>query len=186
MKKSLSILSCLLIISCTLLINYNRTYSISQSNKELEDSLVNWINRPATVTDSIDIKQSINIDNKKYVLFKINDSLGSAELTRGLNKKYKIDSTEYGTNIFEYRVQKTNKAKYFIINGKNYDMNINYIKVKLDNTEYKVDISKQEYFIAYCNVSNDTQSIFPSGGDFKLYNKNNIDITDEIYKKFSK
>lgn len=185
MKKLILILSLILIVSVIVVFNYNKTFSISDNTKQMEYSIMKFINRPTTFTDNINIKQTIDIDNKKFVLFISTDFLGigDAVLTKGINTKYEIDSTGYGSTIFQYGVQKTNKHKYFIVNGKNYDNKIYYIKTVLDGKEYKLNIPKQEYFISYCPVSNDTQSIFPSS--LAIYDKHGTDITNEINNKFS-
>lgn len=158
------------------------TYSITDDRVRLEDNIKKFINRPGIVTNYIDIKQSINIDNKKYTLFVFDGTLGCAELTKGFNNKYKIEFVGYGSSSFRYRIHKTNKAKYLIIEGRNYYFKINYVKILLDNKEYRIDIPQQEYFLAYCKVSNETQTIFPDINNFKLYDKNNVDITDESFK----
>ncbi|MGH4119356.1 hypothetical protein [Clostridium sp.] len=66
--------------------------------------------------------------------------------------------------------------------GKNPNMKIAYTKVTLENKEYKISIPQQEYFIAYCTVPNETQSIYPETRNIKFYDKNDIDITDETFK----
>lgn len=183
MKKNFLIISLILIIGCIIVFNYNKIFSITDNKKQLEDSIIQSINRPTIVTDNIDIKQTIDIDNKKFVLFISNNfsGIGDAVLSKGINTKYEMDYTEYGSNIFQYRMQKTNRNKYFVIFGKNsYDKKIDYIKVILDGKEYKIKIPQQEYFISYSPVPNDTQSIFPDGVP-KLYDRNDGDITNEIY-----
>lgn len=71
-----------------------------------------------------------------------------------------------------------------MIEGKNYDNEIDYIKVALKGKEYKIKIPNQEYFISYCLVSNDTQSVFPDGLLPELYDKNDNNITNNIFVKY--
>lgn len=186
MKKAFSILLLILITSCIILFYYNKIFSINDNKKQLEGNIIQFINKPRTVIGNVDIKQAIDLDDKKYVLFISNNfsGIGDAVLSKGINAKYRLDSTEYGSNIFQFRVQKTNRNKYFIIDGKNYDNKIDYIKVILEGKEYRIKIPQQEYFISYCPVSNSTQNIFPDNGLPKLYDKNDSDITNEIYMKF--
>ncbi|MDQ7096665.1 hypothetical protein REC12_24015 [Desulfosporosinus sp. PR] len=70
-----------------------------------------------------------------------------------------MDFTEYGSDIF-------------------------HVKITLNGKDYKIKIPQQEYFISYCPVSDDTESIFPDNDILKLFNKEDIDITKEIYGKF--
>lgn len=183
MKKLIYALIGLLIVFCIVLCEYLSKYTIKNDKNQIEANIVNFINRPTVVANNIDIVQDLNLDNKKYILFKINDILGEAELTKGLNKKYKIENVGYGSACFKYEIFKTNKGKYLILKGKNFNNKIAYIKVQLDGKEYKIIIPKQEYFIAYCAVPDDTQRIYPESDKIKSYNVNDVDITNEMFKK---
>lgn len=182
MKKLTFTVLSVLIIVCIVFTSYLKNYTITDSKKELENSIMHFINRPTVITNSIVIKQELNLDNKKYILFMINNTLGDAELTKGLNSKYKIKSTEHGSGYFKYEIYKTNKGKYLILKGKNYDMKIAYAKVLIDNKQYKITIPQQEYFIAYCSVPEETQCVYPGLNNIKLFNKNDTNITDEMFK----
>lgn len=59
-------------------------------------------------------------------------------------------------------------------------MKIAYMKILLDNKEYKISIPQQEYFLAYCEVPVEIQIEYPNFDNIKLYNKNDVDITNEI------
>lgn len=184
MKKRFWIISCCLLILIITVVMYNRTYFITNDNKELKHNILNFVNRQTVIAKDIDIKKSVDIDNKKYVLYSTLDFLGYTELEKGLNNKYKINAAQYGTPPeIIFRVEQTNKSKYFIIYGKNYDMKIAYIKTSFEDKEYKIEIPQEEYFIAYCPVSKDVQGIMPN--KFEEYDKDNNDITDEIFMKDS-
>ena len=181
MKKLLFALLGLIIILCLGSILYSKAYTITNDKKQLSENIVQFTNRNTVVSNNIDIKQELNLDNKKYVLFIINNNLGDAELTKGFNNKYKIESTGYGA-FFKDEIYKTNKGKYLILKGKNPDKKIAYSKVILDNKEYKIIIPQQEYFMVYCEVPIETQRIFPDSNNIKFYNSNNADITNEMFR----
>ncbi len=69
--------------------------------------------------------------------------------------------------------------------GKNYDMTINYVNAFLEGNYYRIRVPYEEYFIVFCNVPSDTANQIPQYSDFRLFNVNDTDITDEIFKKFS-
>lgn len=188
MKKIFGVIASVLIIGFIVILNYNEKFSIIDSKQQLYNSIMYSINRPNITVDNVDIKKMIDIDNKKYILFVSNKftGIGDTVLTKGINNKYKIEYTEYGSNIFQYRVQETNKNKYFVVFGKNYGEKIDWIKVILDRKEYKIKIPQQEYFISYCLISSDTKNIFPDDLGFNLYDKYNNDITNKIYKEYFK
>lgn len=182
MKKLLFVLLSGLIVVCIGFVLYSEKYTVINDKKQLEDNIIRFINRPSIVANNIDIKQELNLDNKKYVLFVINNSLGKAELTKGFNNKYKIETTEYGSVFYTDEINRTNKGKYFIILGKNYEDKIAYIKILLDAKEYKISIPKQEYFIVNCAVPIETQQEFVGGNSIKFYSNNDIDITEDMSK----
>lgn len=172
----------IIIIICIGFILYSNTYTITSSKSQLIDNILLFINRPTVVANNIDIKQELDIDNKKYVLFLINNKLGYAELTKGFNNKYKIEYTGSGSAFFRGEIKKTNKSKYIILKGKNPNNNIAYSKVVLDNMEYKIVIPQQEYFMVYCEVPFETERIFLETNSIKFYSSNDIDITNDMFK----
>ncbi|MBZ9637702.1 hypothetical protein [Clostridium sp. FP1] len=182
-KKIFALLSFIIII-CIAFISYSRVYTIMDNEIQLKDNIIQFLNRPTVIVNKIDIKQELNLDNKKYILFIFNNTCGEAELTKGLTNKYKIESIRYGSSstYFNDEIYKTNKGKYLIMTGENPDMKIIYARVTLDNKEYKISIPHQEYFISYCAIPIDTQLVYPSFNNTKLYNKNDADITDKISK----
>lgn len=171
-----------IIVICIGVALYSKAYAITNNKTQLMDNILRFINRPTVVANNIDIKQELNIDNKKYVLFIINKNLGEAELTKGFNNKYKIETAGYGSGFYRDEINKTNRGKYLIISGKNYENKISYIKILLDGKEYKISIPKQEYFIVNCAVPIKTQQEFVGGNSIKFYNNNDIDITEEMSK----
>lgn len=186
MKKKTFVLLSFIAIVCISLIAYSRIYTITEDKGQLENKIIQFINRPTVTVKKIDIKQELNIDNKKYILFiDNNNTLGNAELTEGFNNKYKIESTGGGNIYFYEEIYKTNKGKYLIIKGKNPDMKISYVKETVDNKEYKISIPQQEFFMAYCEVPVETKFVYPDPNNTKFYNNKGIDITKEIVKFYS-
>lgn len=191
MKRLFLILLCALItiaiVAAIILVSYSKKYTIADNKEQLEDNIKQIINRPDIVTDKIEIKQELNLDNKKYALFIINNILGRTEFTKGFNNKYEIDGAGYGGGSYYCpEVFKTNKGKYLIMTGKNYNMKITYSKVQLESNEYKISIPQQEYFIAYVAVPIKTINIHPDPQYTKLYDKNDTDITADMFNALSK
>ena len=159
------------------LLNYSNQFTISDDIYQLQENIKSFINRQSNITNSVDIKQSVEIDNKKYALFIINDSMGFAVLTKGFNNKYKIYSAEYGSSgLFRGYIYKTNKDKYLIIYGKNDKMKINYVKVYLENKEYKINVPKEDYYLVYSKVPDEIKITFPDINNYKFYDANDDKI----------
>lgn len=178
MKQILLTLLGMLLVVCLVFISYSEKYTITEDKKELEDHILRFINRPTVVYDNIKIEQELDLDNKKYVFFVINKSLGDAELTKGFNNKFKIESVGYNFSSLKVDINKTNSGKYLILRGKKYDNRIAYAKILFENNEYKIDIPQQEYFMAYCSVPSETQSVIVEFNKIKFYDVNDVDITE--------
>lgn len=182
MRKLFKFLLFVIVIVCIGFAYYSKTYAIKNDKEVIKNRLIQFINRSTVIANNIDIKQELNIDNKKFVFFVINDTLGDSELTKGINNKYKINTTGYGGGPFRDEIIKTNRGKYLILKGKNFDNKISYVRVLLENKEYKINIPKQEYYMVYCSVPSETQMTFLDINRIKFYNKNDADITVEIFK----
>jgi hypothetical protein len=178
MKKKIFVCS-LLFILALISASYLDKYSIADNQEQIEKGLLQFMNRPQVVTTNIDILEELDLDNKKYVFFLNYDGLGEAELTKGLNNKYKIESVGYGGNFFEKDILKTDKSKYLIIKGKNPNQSIAYIMVLLDYKEYKINLPQEEYYIVYNEIPQ--ESSFVEINNIKLFDKNNVDITREMF-----
>ncbi|UZW14452.1 hypothetical protein OSC52_00995 [Clostridium pasteurianum] len=186
MKKIFFTLLSALMIFCAIYIIYVSPYTIIDNKKQLEVNVKNFINKSTVFVENIQIIQELNLDNKKLILFLTNDNLlGDGELTKGINNKYKIEEVGYSNNQFMNHVIKTDKKSYVILEGKNYNNKITYAKVLLDGNQYKVNIPQQSYFIVYCEIpSVKTKITRISMDNIKLYDKKNIDITNEMFKIF--
>jgi hypothetical protein len=178
MKKKLFVLTsgCIVIIILIIITIYCSRYHIEDNKVELKESIKKITN---ISTDEITVLQELYIDNKMYLLLKINGGLGEVELTKGINNKYKIENVSHGTNIFRHNIIETNKGKYLILSGENIEMKINYINVYLDDKEYTINIPQNDkYYIAYCKVPNEIKDNYIEINKVKFFDSDGIDITD--------
>ncbi len=118
------------------------------------------------------------IDNKILALYTFNDGIGYAEFDRGLNGRCQLTSTQ---NVSEDGLLigdlKTNKDKYKIIAGKNYDNRIKSIEfIATDQKNFVADISKDNYYIL---TISDPKGRF-SFLNFDLYDDKGKSIRQEI------
>lgn len=182
MKKFLKVLLFLIVILSIGFVYYSKVYKIKNDIEVVKNGLIKLMNRSTVIIKDIDVKEELNIDNKKYVFFIINNKLGDAELTKGINNKYKINTVGYGSGSLRDEISKTNKGKYLILKGKNVDNKIAYIKLLLGDNEYKINIPEKEYYMVYCSVPNETERTFLDINNVKFYNESDNDITDDILK----
>lgn len=142
--------------------------------------------------NNIQIKNTLDIGNKKVVLFLIdNKYIGKSILEKGSNNKYKILGTGYGNSKF-YRsnIEKVGDNKYLIIVGRNYQSKISKIKAYVigrysdyQNTRtdmYEIPTDNNEFYIYTCKLENDL--IYPYlPADLIFLNNQHEDITEELF-----
>ncbi|MDF2542780.1 MAG: hypothetical protein K0S47_2498 [Herbinix sp.] len=183
MNKLKIFLLAILIIISIIIINramyyqhIEATYTIEPEKLQFENAIVKWINRPTPVTDKIEIKQELNLDNKKYFIITFGKWEGYAELTKGPNNKYKMGESGYGDgSIYDCEIWDTNKGKYIILFCKN-KVGVQYAKVELEGKEYKINIPKKDYIITFCEVPDSTKVRFIDVNHIKFYNINNTEV----------
>ncbi|WP_304942678.1 hypothetical protein [Vallitalea guaymasensis] len=160
---------------------YNGTYKINED--EIDKNVTQFVNRKND-NDSlkINIEESVDIGYRRIVCFTTdNGLLGEAFLKKGINKRFKIEWTGYGNNIYRHKVIKIGNKKYFTVIGRNYDLQIAKIIGNFKDKTYELEVPQQEYFIIYCEVENN----FSEHPAIRLFDSNNNDITDDIYEAYS-
>jgi hypothetical protein len=142
-------------------------YTINDNEQAIKESISKLLEQP------IQINMVKDIDNKRIVLFTLGTETGESELTKGPNKKYKIDSAGHGSNTVRYRIMETNKDQYVRFLGMNED-NISKILVFIEGERYNLSVPEGQYFITYIPLSKQTESKFPSGSVW--FDKDNKEI----------
>lgn len=182
MKKAIVIFIIILGVLGIAYMGYAKKYSIEGDVKELEKEMIEFSNTNKTKPyNSLKIIEQLNIDNKKYVFFTVDDDLGFAALTKGINNKYKIEFGEFGKDLCYCHIVETNEGKYFILLVDNYNNEIEYSKVTIDDLEYTINLQGKGY-MSYINIPKNTERTHLETENIKLFNSNNEDITEEIFE----
>jgi len=180
-KKFLRIEIILVIILSILFLEQINPYYIENNHQSIIHGIKQFSNN---FNDSeIIIRKEVDIDNKKFLIFNYNENfLGVTELTKGFLNKYKI---EYLAEIdfADAIISKTDKSKYLIVRGKNYNKRVASIRVFIEGKEYLFDISTKDYFIVYQSVNEDVNIKSPI--NVEMYD-NNISITNITHKSIGR
>lgn len=161
---------------------YLRTYNIYDNGEGLKVAITKFLDK-SREKDIIEIRNSCNIDNKKYILFTINDNLANSILLEGVNKKYKIDSIEIFKSNIQFQIEKSKNKKYLIVYGINKDEIIDTMELNVNYTSYKMKVPKEKYFIMYKDISKELENESIKLDNIKFYSSNGIDITKQVYSK---
>jgi hypothetical protein len=166
---------------------YYKTYSIDDDRQAIINKIQMATSKFKQAPDHIDLKQTVDIENEKQILFVSDkfEGIGKAVLTMGLNGKLKIVGISWGDSFFDYQEKKIKNRNYLVAYGKNYDRKFEYLKVGLDGKEYKIDIPDQDYFIVFSRVSENSKSI-SSSSTINIYGKGDEDLTAFLYGMSSK
>jgi hypothetical protein len=158
---------------------YLNQYHIDNENVSIQSNLNDWLNRGSTEQISPNVIEVVRLDNSNsyIVLFELeNNDIGYSQLIKGLNGMPKIERAGYGTNVVSYEKIKTNQGMYGILIGKNPNLKIDHISVKLMHEEigFTTDVSKDEKFVKYEKLPSDLEENFPA--ELTFYDKNNTII----------
>jgi hypothetical protein len=194
---SISILLCFSIVGSIMFRNYCNTFTIDVDNldgnnayeyelkKILKESIESFINKSTITKEDIDINKTHVIGKIRYVLYTSKGFMGDAELLRGPNGKYKVKSAGIAPNYIRYRTGKFYlkgdgirlKVEYVVTMGKNIDMRIHHLIISTSNSN-SIPTVPEEYFI----LLHPRRDASDEGVSIRAYDKNNVDITDEIYQ----
>lgn len=127
--------------------NYYKSYSISEKYKDIEMAL-----EESSDLD-VEIKEHVITDNKLHFVFTTSaGTVGSGELVRGWNNKYKVVFFGYGTNWIRERIVETDQGQYLKLAGKNTNNTIGRIRAFIDDGVYDIAIPDEEYYIVMTSV----------------------------------
>jgi len=171
MRKKTIIVVVLFLILFVALIWYRqevRRYVIENHAEAVEFAIEDVLN------SDIDIHKMTELDNKIFFLFAFqNGTIGSGELSRGLNGKYKLEYVGHGTGWIRERVVETNKGTYLMLAGRNMK-GIGVIEAWIEDEKYSIEIPEGEYYLVLTPVR-ETSLEFTSGMIFYDRNGNEIE-----------
>jgi hypothetical protein len=178
------ILMIILIFINTILVSCTSKYEFVVMNNitDIKKGIEGHINRGGTKGIEVLLKNKCSIDNILIVSYSVNNGMnGYSVLKKIEDDSYNILTTGYGTNTIEFPVITTNKGKYLVVIGKEYNKKIQYVKVELENKKYIFETSGESNFIQYYMVKSETTSSY--GSNFWLFDNANNNITGEITLK---
>lgn len=135
--------------------NYLSKYSIRDYAADIEKDIENRLGMDIVIRDRV------VTDNKLHFVFTVGQTVGSGELTRGWNRKYKFEYFGHGTNGIRERIVETDKGQYLMLAGRN-DENIGSIRAFIEGETYDAAIPDGPYYLVMTPVKR-TRLEFTSG-----------------------
>ncbi len=193
MKKNRIIASIVMVLTILIIYQlYNTEYNIRDNNADIEKAIMEFTtpfgsNRGVKNPVIIDRKK---VDNKLLIFYgdrEIEGLFGFTPLHRGINGKYQIRNTNYGSGNF-YIVGygfTTSKGKYIAVGGSGYSERIAGYKVfpmfpRDDSLELINDGVDGNTFLNIYEVNDENK--FPT---IKIFDANGIDISRELWNDFN-
>jgi len=180
MKKIIYIISLFSIILLSIYIKDINGFTIEDPISHIENGIEDFISRGESEQKDIELRKILNLQNEKIVLFEYKNGIGSTFLVRGINGKYKVESTGYGSGGYRSYIHKVKRQKYLLIFYKDLDLRVNQIKAIVENKEYDFKGTNEIFNILYVPVNT---SIGDGSRNFEIIflDKDNKNITREIY-----
>jgi hypothetical protein len=126
-------------------ITYWNSYALDDNVPDIEQVLEDRSGTEVTV------KGLSATDDKAFFIFTMSGQIGSGELSRGWNGKYKLEYYGYGTDRVRSRVVETGKGFYLMLAGRN-EGKIGSIRAAIDHEEYEVELPSDEYYLVLTPV----------------------------------
>ncbi|KGM94748.1 hypothetical protein Z968_11095 [Clostridium novyi A str. 4552] len=182
MNKNLIKLVVIFLIAACIIGRYNTVYHIKNNTNDIQKAIEDFINRGlAKKAFNCEVINTKDIDNKKIVLYKDSKFLGYGELKKGINNKYKVETTGSSSSEFMDEIIETSNGKYIVVVGGKHNTNLKRILINYTDKKYNIDIPNEEFYIAYTKANKDID--MQCKRDYtKFFNDKNEDITDEILR----
>lgn len=158
-------------------------YVIENSVESIELGIENHLNSSdKDSTHDIQIVNTIDLDNKKFVMFSLENKLGFAEISTGENDLLGVDYASLGDSPVKLNVTSTDQGRYLIAFGRNFVEKISHLKVTIDTQDITLSVPKEEFFIAYTKL--DKNIATDSTSTVNMYDSFGREITVDIYQAY--
>lgn len=163
-----------LILSVTVLVSIVLVYAVQYYNSYNIKNSLGTVERETEYRLNSDIEMQIMkvVDNKLVFTFTVGDQLGSGELIKGFNNRYKYNYAGHGTNEIRERIIETKNGQFLMLTGRN-SQSIKHIRAHIEDEAYDVIIPEGEFYLTVTPIK-ETKLEFTSG--MILYNKENQEI----------
>ena len=187
MKKVFCITSACILLATVISSCSIGTKKAYYSEDNIREEIPSYLKSESLDKKDIKIKRTLEIGDVKYILFEANKKIGDAEVTHGINANgdeyYDLGSVGYNNKCFFSTLSNNKSGNYIIVEGKNIDKKIAYIKCTLDNEEYNIHIPKEEYFIESAKINGPSKVTDKNFNNIKFYDDNDIEITKDVSKE---
>jgi hypothetical protein len=109
-------------IIALLFIYIYKEFPVQEDIASIEASIAKTIS-----SQGIELIKYVKLENKLIAMYKLDQQIGRAVFTQGINGQYKIASAGYGSSPIPFFIEDTNQGKYAVIMGQNHNNEISYI-----------------------------------------------------------
>jgi hypothetical protein len=145
MKKLIIGIAIVAIIAIVSVVQYYQSYHIQDSPEAIEKEIEHRLRA------DIEIRSIQTMNNKLVFAFTMGTTLGSGELIKGFNGRYKYYYAGYGTNEIRERIIETQNGQFLMLTGRN-NLSIKHITAFIEDESYDVIIPEGEYYLTLTPV----------------------------------
>lgn len=160
-------------------------YRVQADDRNLAYEVNLWLNRDADGTSPspqyrVTIYNSIDFGAERYVLMEVNGQLGEIHLVRGLNGKFKIAGTSYGSGNFRDRIVEQSGRTYLLFGGRNAVFGIDRMLFTLGGKEYSLTIPKTSPFFLSVELDAPVEDSRLDLNTVRFVDQSGADITRQV------
>lgn len=190
MKKTGMIVLAGLLIILTAGGLYHRSYPVEADNSNLQEYVEASLSRRADLPPEyrVELFDSYTIGKERYVLMELHngrnsDPLGYVRLAQGLNGRYRVAGTCYGTGNYWEEILWQDESAVFLIGGRNAYFDIETIRVHVAQKEYVITVPDVDRYLAAVPVKAPEGQIHVLPEDISFHAADGTDVTDLVWSK---
>ena len=169
---------------------YDRSYPVAADDSNLEEEVLLFLERGRSLPLEYEVElfDACVIGKQKFVLMELHDGrnsdpLGYVRLERGLNGRYQIAGTRYGTGNYWETIVRQDEEAVLLIGGRNAWFGIETIRVDVEREAYVVTVPEGDRYLVAVPVAAPEGQTHVLPEDIRFYDAHGADLTEQIWNR---
>ena len=169
---------------------YHRSYPVEADNSNLQEHVEASLSRRTDLPPEyrVELFDSCTIGSERYVLMELHngrnsDPLGYVRLEQGLNGRYRVAGTGYGTGNYWEEILWQDEPAVFLIGGRNAYFGIETIRVHVGHEEYVMTVPAGDCYLAAVPVKAPEGQTHVLPEDISFHAAGGSDVTDLVWNE---
>ena len=167
---------------------YYRSYPVEADHSNLKEYVETFLNRgnDLPLNYEVELFDTYTVSRETYVLMELHDGrnsdqLGYVRLERGLNGRYQIAGTHYGTGNYWEKIVRQDGEAVLLIGGRNAYFGIETIRVSVAHEEYDLAVPAGDRYLVAVSVEDSEGEGHVLPENIRFYAADGTDLTEQIW-----